>query len=147
MVKGEQNHRKTIDANGSRGKKIVSHRSQKMTIVHLYIWLTHWHWQFEIKIFFAKSETQFKRYCYHLPQTSYANEENLKHDKCYCLHLPQTSYANEECWCWQIICPRRSYYSTSHSREIYNKDRFLFSFVEKSPFSGVGFHKERFWMC
>ena len=31
-----ENHRKTIDANGSRGKKnTVSHRSQKMTIVHL----------------------------------------------------------------------------------------------------------------
>ena len=38
MVKGEQNHRKTIDPNGSRRKKIiVSHRSQKMTTVHLYI--------------------------------------------------------------------------------------------------------------
>ena len=37
MVKGEHNHRKTIDANGSRGKKtIVSYRSQKMTITHLY---------------------------------------------------------------------------------------------------------------
>ena len=35
MVKGEQNHQKTIDVNGSRRKKtIVSHRSQKMTIVH-----------------------------------------------------------------------------------------------------------------